>query len=220
MNVLTVPRTLAALEYKAARYPAQVLETRLIAACLSDDNPLRLGFEHLLGRLDGAAGKLFADQGLTVRGRVLTRRVEIISKAVALEAKAAERQQAADAELRARTQQIEQEKAQVQAEHESEAARLTAVRSAEAKAIERRAAARERADTDAIVETSQIIIAAERERLDAQKAKIAARVETQTAAPKAQLKAAGRSAQAAAARRADADRLAQLRETKKATTAT
>jgi hypothetical protein len=218
VNVLIVPRTLAALEYKAVRYPAQLLETRLIAVRLSDDNPLRLGFERLLGRLDGAAGKLLADQGLAERGRFLTRRVEVLEKAVALEAKAAQRQESAAAELRAQTEKIEQESAQVQAEHEREAARLKAERDAEAKAVERKAAARERADANAIVESTQSIIAAERDRLDAEKARIEARVETQTAAPKAQLKAAGKSVQAVAAKRADADRLAQLRETEKAST--
>jgi hypothetical protein len=216
VNVLTVPRTVAALEYKAVRYPAQLLETRLVAVRLADDNPFRLGFERLLGTLDGAAGKLFADEALAERGRFLTRRVEMLEKAIALEVKAAERQQAADAELRAKQEQIEQEKVQVQIEHEREAARLKTERDAEAKAVERKAAARERADADAIVESSQSIIAAERDRLDAEKARIEARVQTQTAAPKAQLKAAGKGAQAAEAKRADADRLAQLRETEKA----
>jgi hypothetical protein len=216
VNVLTVPRTLAALEYKAVRYPAQLLETRLVAVRLSDDNPLRLGFERLLGTLDAAAGSLFADESLVARGRFLTRRVEMLEKAVALEAKAAERQATADAELRAQTKKLEQEKEQVQAEHEREAARLRAERDAEAKAIERKAAARERADADAIVESSQSIIAVERDRLDAEKARIEARVETQTAAPKAQLKAARKSGQEAVAKRADADRLTLVREAEKA----
>lgn len=215
MNVMTLPRTVIGLEYKAVRYPAQLLETKVFAARLAEDNPLRLGFERFLGTLDSTAGKLLADEALSDRGRVLTRRVDVLGKAVALETKAAERKAEADAELRAQNERAAQEKARIQSEHEQQAARLKAEREAEAKALEQRAAARKRADTKAIVDSSQAIIAAERDRLDAEEAKISARVETQTAAPKAQLKAAAKGAQAAAERRADADRLKALRESEK-----
>jgi hypothetical protein len=197
------------------RYPAQLLETKLVATRLSEDNPVRLAYERFLGTLDSTAGKLLADQALTDRGRVLTRRVDVLAKAVALEEKAAVRKAEADAELRTQNEKAEQEKAAIQAEHEREAARLKAEREAEAKAVERQAQARKKADEKAIVDSSQAIIAAERDRLDAEKAKIQARVETQTAAPVAQLKAAGKSAQAASERRAEADRLAALRESEK-----
>ncbi len=212
MNVLTVPRALVGLEYKAVRYPAQLFETKVIAARFTQDHPVRLGYERFLGKLDRTVGTLLADDLLTDRGRVLTRRVEVLDKAVALETKAAERKAEADAALKARNEQAEQAKAEVQAQHEREAARIKAERTAEAASIERKAMARKKADERAIVDSSQAIIAAERDRLDVEKARIEARVATQTAAPRAQLKAAGKSVQGAAERRAEADRLAALRE--------
>lgn len=215
MSVLTLPRTVVGLEYKAIRYPAQLLETKVVAVRLAEDNPVRLGYERFLGTLDTTAGKLLADEALSDRGRVLTRRVEVLGKAIALETKAAERKAQADAELRATNEQAAQEKARIQREHEQTAARLKAERDAEAQAVERKAEARKRADDKAIVDSSQAIIAAERDRLDAQKAKIEARVATQTAAPKAELKTAGKNAQAAAEKRADAERLEALREAEK-----
>ena len=216
MNARTLPRTLIGLEYKAVRYPAQLIETKLVATRLPADHGLRLAYERLLGRLDSAAGRLLADQALAERGRALTRRTEILEKAVQLEEKATERTIAADQELGEQERQAEQAKAQIQTEHEREAARLKAEREAESKAIERKAAARKRADDKAIVDKTQQMIAAERDRLDAQEARIEARVETQTAAPKAALKAAAADARMAVDKKADADRLAQLREASKA----
>ncbi|MCU1594566.1 MAG: hypothetical protein JWO12_1958 [Frankiales bacterium] len=215
MNVMTLPRTIIGLEYKAVRYPAQLLETKVVATRFAEESRLRLGYERFLGTLDTTAGKLLADEALSDRGRVLTRRVEVLGKAISLEAKAAERKAEADAELRAKNEQAEQEKARIQNEHEQKAARLKAEREAEARAVERKAEARKRADDKAIVDSSQAIIAAERDRLDAQKAKIEARVATQTAAPKAELKTAGKNAQVAAERRDDAQRLESLREAEK-----
>lgn len=211
MNALTLPRTLVGLEYRAVRYPAQLLETKVVALRLPDDHPFRLGYERILGNLDLTAGKLLADPALTNRGRALTRRVDVLTTAIALEEKANERRSAADAELRAEQQRAQQEKDQIQAEHEREAARLKAEREAEAVALERKAAARQRADDKAIVDSTQAIIAAERDRLDAEKARIEARVAIQTAAPKAQLSAANKSVQAAAKLRADADQLEDVR---------
>ncbi len=215
MNALTVPRTLVGLEYKAVRYPAQLFETKVVAVRLSDDHPVRLGYERFLGNLDLTAGRLLDDDALINRGRALTRRVEVLAKAVALEEKAEERRSAADAELRAEQQKAQQEKDDIQAEHEREAARLKAEREAEAAALARKAEARQRADDKAIVDSTQAIIAEERDRLDAEKAKIEARVAIQTAAPKAQLSSAMKSTQAAATLRADADRLEDVRAAKK-----
>lgn len=211
MNVLTIPRTLAGLEYKAVRYPAQLVETKIIAARLADDHPVRLSYERFLGTLDSTFGKLLADEALADRGRVLTRRADVLVKAAVLEEKAEQRRAEADAELAARNKKAEQERADIEAEHQREAARLKAERDAEAKALEQKAEARKRADSKTIVESSQAILAAERDRLDAEKAKIEARVKTQTAAPKAQLKAAVNSAEVAQERRADADQLESLR---------
>jgi hypothetical protein len=216
MSTLTVPRAIVALEYKALRYPATLLETKVVAARLPEESAIRLGFERLLGRLDSTAGKLLADEDLATRGRVLLRRTEVLEKAVELEAKAAERKQQADAALRAKTEQTKRKKAEVEAEHQREAARLKAERAAEQKAIDDKAAARQRTDESVITDKTERIIREERDRLDAAQAKIEAHVQTQTAAPKAELKQAAAEKAQATGLKNDADRLAELREAKKA----
>ena len=56
MNVLTVPRAVVKLEYKALRYPSHLLDTKVIAALLPIESGVRLAYERLLGGLDSAAG--------------------------------------------------------------------------------------------------------------------------------------------------------------------
>src|ERR1700712_5372954 len=99
-TLTALPRTLLGLEYKAVRYPTQLLETKVLATRFEEDNPFRLAVERVLGTLDGAAGSFLKDDELVTRGRVLTRRVEVLEKAVELEAKAAARKEAADAQLK------------------------------------------------------------------------------------------------------------------------
>jgi hypothetical protein len=95
MNVLTLPRTVAAIEYKALRLPATLLQKKVVVRFLEQDSKLRLGFEKTLGALDERAGSLLADKALADRGRVLRRRSEILEKAVQLEAVADQRTAAA-----------------------------------------------------------------------------------------------------------------------------
>lgn len=205
MNTLTVPRKVVALEYKALRYPSQLLATRL-----PDDNGLRLVLDKVLGSLDTTAGQLLADESLQARGRVLTRRVEVLEKAEELEATAAARKAEADTELHAKQAKIQAEKDRVQAEHEQTAARHKAEKEAAETALVKKAQARHRADDQAILGTTQSLLTAERDRLDAQQAAVEARKKVRTAVPKAQLQQAADDKQAAAQARADAERLAAL----------
>lgn len=210
MNVLTVPRTIATYEYKALRYPAQLLETKVIATRFSQESAFRLGFERLLGTLDSAAGSVLANKELQDRGRVLTRRVEVLAKATALEAKAQERKEQADATLRAESERAQAKRTQALEEQQAKAKQVLAEKQAAKAAVERKAEARERALDQAITSKTEATIAAERDRLDKQEASIEARVKAKTAAPKAQLSKAVKDAQTAAATRADADQLALL----------
>ena len=100
MDLLTVPRTLAGVEYKLLRYPSQVFATKVVAARLPAESGLRLAYERLLGNLDLRIGALLADQGLTDRGRVLTRRAEGEEQSVTLATKAVQRRNRANTELR------------------------------------------------------------------------------------------------------------------------
>lgn len=215
MKVLTVPRSAVALEYKALRFPAQLVETKLIAPYLPAESGVRLAFERFLGALDSTAGSLLGDQALADRGRALSRRADVIEKAAVLEDKARARKDEADAQLSKENKEAEAEKARIQQEHERKAAQLKLEREAARKAVEQKADAREKAEAAAITSKAQATIAAERDRLDEQEAKIAARVEARTAAPKAQLKKAVTDTQTAQQKKADADRLAQLAETER-----
>src|ERR1700712_4436367 len=105
MNLSTLPRGAAKLEYSAVRAPLSLLERRVVARYLADDAAMRLGFERLLGSLDSLAGKLLDDESLTRRGQALARRSDMLEKASELEAKADQRKAQADQQLQASTKQ-------------------------------------------------------------------------------------------------------------------
>jgi hypothetical protein len=148
MSALT---TVATLQYKAWRYPAQLVETRLVSTYLPRTSSARLAFERVLGTLDSTAGSLLGDETLQQRGDVLLQRVE---------------------------------KQSIQREHEAEADRLKAERDAEAAAVARKAEQRQRGDGSRPREASEVILAAERDRLDAREARVEARVVTRKGAKK------------------------------------
>lgn len=205
MNALTLPRTVVALEYKALRYPSQLLATRLPA-----ENALRLVLDRVLGSLDSTAGQLLDDDGLKDRGRILTRRIEVLEKAEELEAKADARRAEADAKMRASQAKVQAEKDRIRTDYEQTTARHEAERKAADAALSKKAKARQRADDKEIVDTTASVLTAERDRLNAQEAAIEVRKNARTAAPKAQLSKAAADTQAAAQARSDADRLAAL----------
>jgi hypothetical protein len=68
-----VPRSLARLQYAAARLPLTVLDERIIARYWGQHAPVRVGFERWLGSLDVLAGRLLADEEISRRGRALMR---------------------------------------------------------------------------------------------------------------------------------------------------
>ncbi len=116
MGLSTVPRGVAKLEYSAVRLPFTLLEEHFVARYLDDEASLRLGFERLLGSLDGFAGSLLADDDLSRRGQALRRRTELLAKADELETTAQARRSQADEKLRA--EQAEARRAHEQAEEE------------------------------------------------------------------------------------------------------
>ncbi|MBW3639143.1 MAG: hypothetical protein KY451_04735 [Actinobacteria bacterium] len=216
MNVLTISRTAAALEYKALRYPSQLFETKVVAVLLSEQSSVRLTFERVLGSLDSTAGSLFADQGLKDRGRLLTRRVESVETAASLEAKAQQRKEQADKQLRSETEKAAAKKAQAQQELERKAQQARAEKAAAKQAAEHKAQARQKADLQAAAAKAEAALKAERQRAEEQKARIEAKEKAVTAAPKAQLDKAVEDTEAALEQRSDAERLAKLAEAEKA----
>ena len=216
MNLLTVPRKVVGLEYKALRYPAQVLEVKVIAAKLPEESSFRLGFERLLGSLDSTAGALLADSALVERGRLLTRRTEIVAKAATLESKATQRRAKADSDLKKRIAQAAGDKKQAQAERDDQERRIAAAKAAEKQAVERAARERRQAEQDEAEAKAEAGVAEERNRLAAKRSQIDEVASARTKGAKQQLTEAARDKQSAHQRKSEADTLAALAEAEKA----
>ena len=220
MNVLTLPRSVAVIEYKALRLPATLVQTQVIVRFLEEDSKLRLGFEKALGTLDEKAGSLLADKALTDRGRVLRRRSEILGKAVQLEEVADQRAAAAEATIREGRKKAEKTREQAAKAQRQVVQEALREEQAEKARIERQAADRAKAEKKRVAAQTQAKVKAVTSTLDAQESRIDATEKARTAAPKAQLEDAVTQKKTADAERAKAERLAQLadaeRESRKA----
>ena len=220
MNVLTLPRSVAAIEYKALRLPATLLQTQVVVRFLEQDSKLRLGFEKALGTLDERAGSLLADSALADRGRVLRRRSEILGKAVELEAVADQRTAAAEATLREGRKKADKTRKQAEQAQRQGVQQALRTEKQEKQRIERQTAARAKAEKQRVEAQAEAKVKAVTSTLDAQESRIDAAEMARTAAPKAQLEDAVVQKKTADAERAKAERLAQLadaeRESRKA----
>jgi hypothetical protein len=74
MNLFTISRSMAKLEYTAVRLPLTLLDERIVARYWHDQGLFRIGFQRFLGSADELAGWLLADQDISGRGQALTRR--------------------------------------------------------------------------------------------------------------------------------------------------
>ena len=74
MDLTTVPRILAKLEYSAVRLPIACLDECVLAYYWDEDAPPRSDVRHFLGSLDEVAGWLLADDEIARRGETLLRR--------------------------------------------------------------------------------------------------------------------------------------------------
>lgn len=215
MNVLTLPRAVAALEYKALRLPATVLQTQVAVRFLDDDSKLRLGFERALGGLDERVGTLLADEQLTTRGRVLRRRTEVLEKAVELEQVAEQRKAAAEATLREGTQKAQRTRKQATEQQRQAVQRTLQEEQADKARAEREAKSRAAAEKKRIEAQARAQEQAVVSQLEAQESRIDATERARTAAPGTQLAGAVQEKQTADAERRKAERLAQLAEGEK-----
>ena len=73
IDVTTVARRMARLEYAVVRRPFTLFDDRVVARCWEEDAIVRVGFERFLGSLDWLAGRLLADGTISARGRALLR---------------------------------------------------------------------------------------------------------------------------------------------------
>jgi hypothetical protein len=220
MKVLTLPKAAAALEYKALRLPATLLETQVVVRFLAEDSAVRLGFEKALGRLDEKAGSLLGNEALESRGHALRRRSEVLGKAVELEAKAEARKQSAQDALKTGTEKAERLREQARKTQRDGVSEALREEQAEKRRVEQEAKARLAAEKKRVQDEAKAKAAAVTSQLEAQEQRIDDVTKARIAAPKAQLGEAVAEKKAADAERSKADRLAQLaddeRETRRA----
>jgi len=74
MNLFTISRSMAKLEYTAVRLPFTLLDERTVSRYWHDQGLFRLGLQRFLGSVDELAGWLLADDDISRRGQALTRR--------------------------------------------------------------------------------------------------------------------------------------------------
>jgi hypothetical protein len=172
MKLSTLPSGVLRLEYAAVRFPLRVLDQRVFARYLSDDAPVRLGYERLLGLVDRWAGQALEDEAVGGRGDALRERSDALEQAARLDAEAAQQRSDADAKVQAemtkareqreeaerkkseevaearRRSQAEKRRAEQEAKKEAEAKKETA--DEQARKAKRAAAARKKAEHDRI----------------------------------------------------------------------
>ncbi|MDT7537007.1 MAG: hypothetical protein QOI82_592 [Actinomycetota bacterium] len=214
MKVLTLPKAAAALEYRALRLPATLLEKQA-ARFLAEDSAVRLGFEKALGTLDEKAGSLLGNETIAGRGHALRRRSEILGKAVKLESKAEARKQAAAAKLEAGKKAAEQTREQAKRTAREGVQQTLRNEQAEKKKADQEAKARLQAETERVAAEARAKAQTVEAQLDAQERRIDETTKARTAAPKAQLSNAVAEKKAAESERAKADRLAKLADAEK-----
>lgn len=214
MNLLTLPKAAASLEYRALRLPATLIETQ-VARFLADDSAVRLGFEKALGTVDEKAGSLLGDERLATRGHALRRRSEILGKAVELEEKAESRKAAAASKLEAGKRAAQQTREAAKRTARESVRETLGTTQADKRRAEQEAKARLRAETERVEAEARAKAQAVEAQLAAQERRIDETTKARTAAPKAQLSNAVADKQQAAAERAKAERLAQLADGEK-----
>jgi len=121
MVLTTVPRRIAKLEYSVVRLPFTLLLEHVVTRHWDEEARLRLGFERLLGSLDGFAGRLLADSDISRRGQARMRRAEFLAMAGQLET-TAQAQAQTEEKLQAERAQARQAREQAEEEMDNEIA--------------------------------------------------------------------------------------------------
>jgi hypothetical protein len=210
MGLTTVPARLAKLEYSAIRLPFTLLETHVVARYLDDEAPLRLGFEHFLGSLDGFAGRILSDGDISRRGQALTRRAEFLAKAGELDTKARARRAQAEEKLRAGQAQARQARQQAHTETDDKIAAAYRREQEDKQQVRRTADARAQRKTAQAEHTAKKRAAKAEAAKQATQKSISAQQDRATAATGQRLSDAAEKHSSARNRRQEADRLDQL----------
>ena len=212
MDVLALPKRLGALQYRALVLPYRLARPTFLA----DESALRLGYDRALGALDERVGALLGDDVLVHRGQSLRKHADVVEKAVALEAEAAEHAQVAESTREQGADAVNARRAA--AAREAGDAVKDARESAQAakERAARETAQREQAEKDRIAAATRTRTTAARQAERAEQARIASAEQAVTAAPKAGLDSAVDELTTAQEQRTQADVLADLADQEKA----
>lgn len=208
MDVLALPKKLGSLQYRAIVLPARLGRPTFLA----DESTVRLAYERVLGSLDQTAGSVFGDAALVQRGAALSRRTEVIEKAVALEAQAAEHAAAAET---TRDQGLDDVRRERSAAAQRAASAVNTARTdeqAEKVRIAQETDQRERAEKARIEAEADRKASEASAALQADQARIDAAEKAVTAAPKAEVQNAVAQKRAANEQKRTAASLADLAE--------
>lgn len=216
MKLLTLPRSVAATEYFFLRLPVTALHRGVLEPRLGSDSRALHRFERAVGKLDMAAGTLFADPDLHRRGTVLARKAQANTLAQDLSVKAQYRAEAADAELEQKRREAAEHRETARAEAQAQAEAVEADRRASKLSAERAAATKAAAAETAARRQAQAARANGHAAATATLTNVEKRAAAKAAVPTQQLKHSAQAATSAATKRAEADRLAELAAAKKA----
>ncbi|MGE2717973.1 IF2 family translation initiation factor [Mycolicibacterium litorale] len=214
MKITDVPFAVLRFQYQIARFPLQMIEEQVVAR-LDAEAPARLLYERSLGMLDLAVGNALSAPDVEQRGAALIERSEALRRAAQLDETATEVRDQADAELKSTREKAERKQQQAEQDREREIKearqtaserKQTAVQNAQKKA----ANAKEQADQVA----AQRVKSAENARRQ-EEAVIKATEKSVEQMAQAKLDDAADKAGAAAAKRAQADRVEDLADTEK-----
>ncbi len=216
MDVLIVPKTLASLEYTALRLPLTFVEKQVVARFLEPESGARLGFERALGSLDVTVARWIGDADRASRGAALSRKADMLTKAVQLERKAAARKEKATSKLQQARDTAEQQRQQAQQRAKDNLLAIRTEQRSDTQAAHQKASAQARANTAAVERERTAKLDAEKSRLEGKVKALDARTSARTAAPAAQLDDAVELSRSAAEQRQTAARLGTLAGTEKA----
>jgi hypothetical protein len=215
MPLNSIARTVLRFQYTVARSPLTALDARVLTR-MPDSSRVKVTLTRGLAALDAAVGRAINDPNLERRGDTVAQRFDKTEQAARSAAKADS--------LRAQAAQTKQTAADQAAKRRREAARVERERIADALREESEAKQHvgELADASAAEQKRQADLRAKHQQAEqaeqrrAKERRIAAAKARKTVPAKSQLKAAAQTKTVAQARRAKADKLAQLAGTEKA----
>ena len=214
MSITDVPFAVLRFQYRFARGPLQLIEERVVTR-LDAESPTRLFYERSLGLLDATVGSLLGDPELQERGSALAERSDALGRAARLDAVATQKEEHAEADLKAKQDEAIEDQQQAHEAKEREVTEAKADADAQKRAAvdaaaKRTAAVKKQADDAAARRTSAI-----EDEKRAEQAEIGAAEQTITAAAESKLDDAQSKRGVAASKRAQADRVEQLADAEK-----